>query len=681
MLRCGFVRIGECPGILLRILHMGLTAYKQKRDFEKTPEPSGDEHGRESGKQFVVQKHAATRLHYDFRLELDGVLKSWAVPKGPCYDPREKRLAVHVEDHPVEYGSFEGIIPKGEYGGGTVMVWDNGWWEPVEDPHRGYERGKLKFRLHGRKLRGVWTLARMGKRNEQADNWLLIKHRDDEARSLEDYDVTKESPLSVVTKRDLNQITDQAKAVWSAKEGYSQSDNQTDVNEAQDLERLLMSVDKAVKADFPKEIYPQLAAAVTKPPEGDRWLHEIKYDGYRILCCKNGEEVRLLTRRGHLWNDRFAGIAQHARRLPVSDVILDGEVVILKQDGTTDFQALQNVLKGVASGTLSYFAFDCIYCKGYDLTGAALEDRKKILKKVVDSADDTAIHYSDHIKGKGDIVLKQACELGLEGIISKRADSRYLQTRSRSWAKTKCLKRQEFVIGGYTEPGGSRKGFGSLLMGYYVEDVLVFAGKVGTGYTEQTIRSMMPELAGRQIDRPAFQNPPVGREARGVHWIRPELVGEVEFNGSKAGASSGGFGSLGPTTAVSLLGKTVRYQDGIVRYDAQAGNSVEMDAFLGTNTGARVEVVDSVGQVVRTLDVTAGAGGVARVSWDGRTADGKGFAESGFYTLRMAGDNTNTGMYLFDQGNVEGVSSMDGTTYLRVNGKKVPLSTVFDIAA
>ncbi|MFP4417968.1 MAG: DNA ligase D [Chitinispirillaceae bacterium] len=510
---------------------MSLAAYKNKRDLEKTPEPSGEEHTGDSGRLYVVQKHAATRLHYDFRLELDGVLKSWAVPKGPCYDPAEKRLAVHVEDHPVEYGSFEGTIPKGEYGGGTVMVWDMGWWEPMGDALRDYGRGKLKFRIHGKKLKGIWTLARMGGRaGEDADNWLLIKHKDEHARPLGQYDVTREQPQSVATRRDLDQIAREADDVWSSKDRH-RDDGTISIRDEIDFTEKLRGVSGAREANIPREIHPELATPVNQPPKGEQWLHEIKYDGYRILCYKNGDEVRLLTRRGHLWNNRFVQVAKRAKDLPVSDIVLDGEVVVLRENGTTDFQALQNVLKGIERGRLTYFTFDCVYCKGYDLTMATLEDRKRILKTVVDRMGSSTIQYSDHIRGKGDVVLKRACELGLEGIISKRADSRYQQRRSRSWTKTKCLKRQEFVIGGYTEPGGSRKGFGALLMGYYEGDSFVFAGKVGTGYTEETIESLTKELAKREIDGPVFENPPTGRDARGVHWIRPELVGEVEFNG------------------------------------------------------------------------------------------------------------------------------------------------------
>ncbi|MFW5775594.1 MAG: DNA ligase D, partial [Chitinivibrionales bacterium] len=363
--------------------------------------------------------------------------------------------------------------------------------------------------------------------------WLLIKHKDELARPLSEYDVTEIEPRSAATERDLDQISRDAKMIWSTSDEHLQKEQQrdTDASRQVDFEELVKSTGGAKPAEFPREISPELATPVTTPPRGEQWLHEIKYDGYRILCCKNGNEIRLLTRRGNLWNDRFAPVAHAAEKLAVSDVILDGEVVVLKENGTTDFQALQNVLKGITGGALTFFAFDCIYCKGYDLKQATLEDRKKILRKVIDRTDDPVFHYSDHIRGMGDIVLKRACDLGLEGIISKRAASHYQQRRSKSWTKSKCLKRQEFVIGGFTEPGGSRKGFGALLVGYYEGRTFVFAGRVGTGYSEETLARLFAELTARQIDHPPFDNPPSGREVRGVHWVAPELVAEVEFNG------------------------------------------------------------------------------------------------------------------------------------------------------
>lgn len=514
---------------------MSLKSYRKKRDFSRTPEPAGREGATESGRSYLFHKHAARRLHYDLRLELDGVLKSWAVPKGPSLDPREKRLAVQVEDHPVEYGLFEGIIPEDQYGGGTVMLWDKGEWEPVHDPKAGLAEGKLKFRLRGEKLRGEWTLARMGgEAGEGGKNWLLLKMKDADARPADAFDILKEKPLSVATGRSLEEIRASRDTAWVEGEaihidnGERPKSGKRRATENKKIDPSKLS--GARKAAQPKQFRPQLATLVNEPPEGDEWLHEVKYDGYRILCFLTDGKARLMTRRGNDWTRRFSDIARAIEELSIKQAVFDGEVVVLTHKGLSDFQALQNVLSGIQGGTLTYHVFDIAYCQGYDLTATPLIERKEFLRSLLEELEGTLVRFGDHIRGQGGIVYEQACRHGLEGIISKRADSGYVQKRSHSWVKVKCLKRQEFVIGGYTDPSGARKGFGALLLGYYDgAGDLNYCGRVGTGFDEKTLDRIHGRLRKIGREEPPFKNPPVGREARGVHWVAPELVAEVEF--------------------------------------------------------------------------------------------------------------------------------------------------------
>ncbi len=510
-----------------------LAEYRRKRDFEKTPEPEGKARTSSKKRSFVIQKHAASRLHYDFRLELNGVLKSWAVPKGPSLDPAQKRLAVHVEDHPLEYGSFEGVIPHDEYGGGTVMVWDTGEWEPVEDPDKGYEKGHLKFQLHGRRLSGLWTLARMKpKPDEDRENWLLIKHKDDEARSDPDDAFLKENTTSVLTDRAMDRIAIDLDAVWES--GREKKTVKAEPREGrppkEDIDPSALT--NARRKVQPEKIKPQLATLAARPPKGENWLHEIKFDGYRGICVVENHKVRIFSRNGKDWTKKFTAIAEAVEALPVANAILDGEVVALQPDGTTDFQKLQNALKGIQDASLVYYVFDLPYCLGYDLTDTPLEERKELLQRLIASAGETKrLRYSDHIKGNSETVFQHACRYALEGIISKRADSSYLRKRSRNWLKAKCLNRQEFVIGGYTDPKGQRGYFGALLVGFHDrEKNLVYAGRVGAGFNEQTLADLHERLTALDRETPPFHNPPTGRERRGVHWVRPELVAEVEFS-------------------------------------------------------------------------------------------------------------------------------------------------------
>lgn len=476
--------------------------------------------------RFVVQKHAARRLHYDFRLELDGVLKSWAVPKGPSVDPRVSALAVHVEDHPLEYATFEGIIPAGQYGGGTVMVWDQGTWEPEGDPRSGYRKGKLKFRLHGTKLKGRWVLVEMhGDAGEEGKNWLLKKVKDAHARTSASFDVLQQSQ-SATSGRSLEDIASEPQEVWNSNKGVTKRRSDKKSSGSRHLPDPA-DCKQAVKAAPPEQLTPQLPMLVTNPPEGEQWLHELKFDGYRILSHLERKAVRLCTRRGNDWTDRFPKVASALAGLDMKETILDGEVVVLARDGTSDFQALQNLMRRGRTGDIVYFVFDIPFYQGYDLTRVPLVERKALLAAVCNGlSDGGVVRYSDHISGRGSDVASRACRESLEGIVSKRADSGYQQRRSRSWVKYKCLKRQEFVVGGWTDPGGAREAFGSLLVGYYEDSRLVYSGRVGTGFNQQSLRDLKRELDRLAAKRTPFSNPP---GSRGVHWVDPELVVEVQF--------------------------------------------------------------------------------------------------------------------------------------------------------
>jgi bifunctional non-homologous end joining protein LigD len=523
---------------------MGLQTYKKKRDFNRSPEPAGKVARSSTGRQFVVQKHDASQLHYDFRLELDGVLKSWAVPKGPCLDPSVKSLAIRVEDHPLDYADFEGVIPEGEYGGGTVMVWDAGIWEPEGDPQRDYKKGRLKFRLEGEKLNGSWALVQMhGDAGDGGKNWLLIKHDDEAARPRRKYDVLKKLPQSVATDRTMDEIAAAKDSVWSSN-GKAASKKTADAKRAarsrsgtssQDRAKGTPPVDPsklpgARRARQPASFKPQLAVLGSTPPTGDEWVHEIKFDGYRMLAEFSRGKVRLVSRNGNDWSHRFPTVVAACEEMPVEQAILDGEIVSLDEQGLSDFQQLQNQLKRGEDRSLAFYLFDVPYLAGYDLTKAPLLERKELLEQLLArQSQDGVIRYSEHIAAEGADVLQEACKGGLEGIISKRIDGAYQQARSPAWRKSKCTKRQEFVIGGYTKPTGSRIGFGALLLGYYDDGELCYCGRVGTGFTNQSLRDLHRELKSLRTDSPAFKAPPTGADSRGVTWVKPKLVAEVEF--------------------------------------------------------------------------------------------------------------------------------------------------------
>ncbi|HYG61680.1 MAG TPA: DNA ligase D [Thermoanaerobaculia bacterium] len=537
---------------------MALEEYKRKRDFRKTPEPAGKPVARKGkgkgqeagGLSFVIQKHAATRLHYDFRLEMEGVLRSWAVPKGPSYDPAEKRLAVHVEDHPMEYGTFEGIIPKGQYGGGTVLLWDQGTWYPEGDPVAAYRKGHLKFRLEGEKLHGGWHLVRLGGRrsgnDDEKENWLLFKENDETALPGSTDAITRERPESVTTGLSLEEIAANPERVWQSNRAEKNASFKEKLQatvrasraakKAPKPEAAPVKVPGARKGAFPAKLEAQLATLVDEVPRGEEWIHELKFDGYRVLCEVRGGKVRLVTRNGKDWTDRFTPVAKAAGALPVRDALLDGEVVVLEKDGTTSFQALQNALSGQRDDDLVYFAFDLLYLDGHDLRRAELRERKRALADLlaaVPSGPKGRIRYSDHVEGSGEDFYRQACSFSLEGVISKRGDLPYHPGRNKDWLKIKCLKRQELVVAGFTEPEGARVGLGALLLGVYEGDGLVFAGKVGTGFNDRLLRDLRKRLGRLETPDSPFAGPPrdlVRAAARGdVHWVKPELVGEVAF--------------------------------------------------------------------------------------------------------------------------------------------------------
>ncbi len=523
-----------------------LQRYRGKRNFVKTPEPAGHPGAaaHPAAKAiYVVQKHAATRLHYDFRLELGGTLKSWAVPKGPSLDPSQKRLAVHVEDHPLEYAEFEGVIPPKQYGAGTVLIWDRGTWEVQGNPIDGYRKGVLKFRLDGHKLHGAWTLVRMHHRRDAADdngkeNWLLIKEHDAEAKKGKAGEIVETSTESVESGKGLKDIAADGARVWhsnrdAASAGPPQSARSARTRRPAVPSGRYASIPGAVKARLPEWIAPQLATLVDRMPTDSGWLHEIKFDGYRLLCRVKHGEPRLFTRNANDWTPKLHAQAQAIAGLGLTDAWLDGEAVVFTAEGRSSFQELQNAFDSRFTGTIAYCIFDLLYINGYDLRATPLIERKRLLASLFDrppSRKDARLRYSDHIVGDNQASFEEACRQGLEGLIVKRMDSVYRSGRGRSWLKVKCEQRQEFVIGGFTEPAGSRAGFGALLLGFYEDGRLRYAGKVGTGFSDTLLHRLHRTLLDIERPSPPFANPPTGYDAKGAHWVEPTLVAEIRFS-------------------------------------------------------------------------------------------------------------------------------------------------------
>ncbi len=492
---------------------MSLQKYWLKRDFKETPEPRGEVKKSTKSLSYFIQRHHATRLHYDFRLELNGTLKSWAVPKGPSLDPADKRLAVHVEDHPISYGTFEGQIPSGQYGAGKVILWDKGQWIPLGDPEKGYREGNLKFELQGEKLSGKWALVKMKSRPDESgdkENWLLIKEKDDEAKVGDESHITDLRPESVL----------------HVKKSVKSKANQATASLAKEHIATLISI------PLPAQISPQLATLVKTAPTGDDWLSEVKYDGYRALSRIQDSKAVIYTRNGNDWTRHWPQIAELLAKLPIDEAWLDGEVVAIK-DGKINFGALQNydsAHKNLGI-ELKYYIFDLVYLNGQDISHFPLLDRKSLLKEILSSqSKDSMLQYSDHVVGHAKQAFEKACKEGIEGIVIKQSSSPYVQARNHNWLKLKCSQRQEFVIGGFTDPEGSRQGFGALLLGYYNDKKeLRYAGRVGTGFNGDMIDKLAARFKPLTQSHAAFINPPKGYEAKGVHWLQPKLVAEVNF--------------------------------------------------------------------------------------------------------------------------------------------------------
>ena len=501
-----------------------LSKYQSKRNFAVTPEPAEGGEPVAGQLQFVIQKHWASHLHYDLRLELDGVMKSWAVPKGPSLDPSHKRMAVQVEDHPISYNRFEGQIPAGNYGAGKVIVWDKGLWTPLADPLEGYRKGKLHFELHGHKLQGRWTLVRMkGKESDRQPPWLLIKEADDFARSAEDFEVVEAQPDSVAG---LAPPLPPAQAPGRAAPAAPAKPKPKAKAKAKASTRTKTS-------PLPKTLEPQLAVLVDAPPaDAEDWAWELKFDGYRMVARKKGAQVQLWTRNGKDWTAKMPGLAQALGRLPLADAWLDGEVVALNAQGLPDFQLLQNAFDGSAQTPLVYYLFDLPFADGHDLRGQPWQARRETLQAALQSSEGLgdAIRLSEAFAGDAAQLLASSCALGMEGIIGKRKDAAYHAGRTADWIKLKCQKRQEFVIGGYTSPKGSRTGLGSLLLGVHDgHGRLVYAGNVGTGFNEASLRELTQQLERIQVRVCPFADPE--RIDYQAQWVKPMLVAEVAFAG------------------------------------------------------------------------------------------------------------------------------------------------------
>ncbi|NUS68035.1 MAG: DNA ligase D [Ensifer adhaerens] len=516
-----------------------LSTYKKKRDFKQTQEPSGATAVKPSNRlRFVIQKHDATRLHYDLRLELDGVFKSWAVTKGPSLDPHDKRLAVEVEDHPLDYGDFEGTIPKGQYGGGTVLLWDRGYWEPEgsKPPQEALKKGDFKFVLHGKRLHGSFVLVRM--RNDRdggkRTNWLLIKHHDDHSVEENGAAILEENMTSVASGRTMELIAGgkgrkpkpfmtasgdvEADAVWDSRHGLAADERK---------KKTRKDVATSTRADLPDFIQPQLCETLERPPAGDNWLHEIKFDGYRIQMRVADGEATLKTRKGLDWTAKYPEISKAAAELP--DCIIDGEICALDDNGAPDFAALQAALSERNTGNLVYFAFDLLFDGGEDFRDKPLVSRKARLQELLEDATvDPHVRFVEHFETGGDAVLRSACKLSLEGIVSKQAAAPYRSGRTDTWAKSKCRAGHEVVIGGYARTNGK---FRSLLVGVNRGEHFVYVGRVGTGYGAKKVETLLPKLKAAEAEKSPFTGAGAPKKEKDVVWLQPALVAEIEFAG------------------------------------------------------------------------------------------------------------------------------------------------------
>ena len=549
----------------------GLDRYRAKRRFDVSPEPRGAER-RTQGDAFVVQKHAARRLHYDLRLELDGVMLSWAVTRGPSLVPGEKRLAMHVEDHPIEYNEFEGTIPPGQYGAGTVMIWDRGHWFPEGDPRKGYAKGHLDFELQGEKLKGRWHLVRMRKREgERGDPWLLIKSDDDAAETSDDGDILDDEPLSVASGRNMEEIAagktarrrpakaatkkaakkaakkvprkSASKKVAAAKKKVAKG---TKAKQTAHTVRRAAATSAALRqAPAPRRrraaedrefVAPCLAKLTAHAPESDAWVHEIKFDGYRMQARLADGEVTLRTRTGLDWTERFQPIADALTPLAAKDAIIDGEIVVETAEGVSNFSALQEALRSGHSEKFVFYAFDLLQLDGDDLRARPLLERKErlqaLLAKLSKNGRNGKVRFSEHFTEAGPLLLEHACRMGLEGIVSKRADTPYRSGRTDDWLKTKCSSRQEFVIAGFVPASNDARAVGALVLGYYGAGALLYAGRTGTGFTRASARTLYRSLSPLTVSKPPFGAMPAEeRRARRAIWVEPQLVAEVDVRG------------------------------------------------------------------------------------------------------------------------------------------------------
>ncbi|CAN7436506.1 DNA ligase D [Massilia sp. LjRoot122] len=523
-----------------------LKLYKAKRNFDITSEPAEGGLPATEALTFVIQKHWASRLHYDFRLELDGTMKSWAVPKGPSYDTHDKRMAVHVEDHPISYSDFEGTIPPKQYGAGKVIIWDKGTWEPVGDPHEGYRKGNLKFEIHGHKMHGRWVLVRMkGRGEDKQEPWLLIKENDEYARPAAEFSVVDEMPDSVKqlpmpkpARGKVAALKAEAQAEAQSEDGVKPARKRAARTAAKPAAKSTRSRKSAapglpegvVEAALPEAFSPELATLVDAPPhDPENWVFEMKFDGYRMLARVEKGEVRLITRNANDWTDKLQPLRKELERMKLPDGWYDGEIVVHDDKGKPNFGLLQLAFDGVRTADIVYFVFDAPYCNGYDLRDVPLVERRAALEQILKKAKSDKVRFSAEFGNNPDELVVAACKVGLEGVIGKRRDSRYVSRRSPEWIKLKCGLRQEFVIGGFTDPKGSRKGVGSLLLGTYDrEGVLRYAGNVGSGFNHASLMDISERLEALRTDQSPF--PPRAVPGRQHHWVKPVLVAEVSFS-------------------------------------------------------------------------------------------------------------------------------------------------------
>lgn len=511
-----------------------LSAYRAKRNFATSSEPKGRS-VRRKGNRFVIQRHDARRLHFDLRLELNGVLKSWAVTRGPSLDPKDKRLSIHTEDHPLEYLSFEGVIPKGEYGGGTMIVWDHGTWVPEGDAEAGLAKGHLEFTLQGRRLQGRWHLIRMKGRGEEAkEPWLLVKGEDEQAVEANGAHLVESELTSLLTGQ-TNKELEKGGVVrkdHAARQAATGSAVKGAVKAAARVTPKLPAISKAKKALLPVFVEPSLATLVDVAPSGPEWLHEIKFDGYRLQARIDGNTVKLLTRKGLDWTSKFRAIADALRATKLGSALIDGEVVVETEAGLSSFSALQEAISSGQSERMVFYAFDLLYLDGTSMAAAPLVERKTLLATLFEDAPEGgAIRFAEHIETEGGAMLRHACRLGLEGIVSKRKDQPYRSGRAHHWLKTKCTDRQELVVAGFMPSTTAAKAIGSLILGTYENGDLIHVGRAGTGFTEAVARDIYEKLVPLKRTTHPFREKPSALASRNARWVEPELVAEVELRG------------------------------------------------------------------------------------------------------------------------------------------------------